>query len=301
MWTLWVALATAQNSVDDPTPWQDAAAAMPNGPAGCWEVVGEVAYGHDVGRWVRAQGDAVVYGRLVDGVWSTMTVHNAGHRTEDRNGLATTVYAHDHAVIPLFGFVEGGSIAISNKQVQVEISPDGNEPKNFLRSVLNSFSDAVEVATVRWDEGRAGRELNATRKAVKGNGWVDVSAFFPSGGTVPTELDVTAPTIPFGISRVSDATMSLRTVNGPTPGLPKAEAYRIEGKIFGLIPVSLRQTIRYRSVLPCAPSTPAAAQEPVVPPPPVVAPEPEIAPEILVVPEGQGVQETTTGTSPHSG
>src|SRR5690554_4018083 len=106
MWWLALGLAWAQPTEVDPHDvdrYAQQADRLLEGPAGCWELVGEAKWDWDAGRLGANRGSAVFAGRMTDGVWGEFYVRSLGQivRGRGKNASPTRHYANDLRFIPM--------------------------------------------------------------------------------------------------------------------------------------------------------------------------------------------------------
>jgi hypothetical protein len=291
MWTVLLGTSLAALfegvDVDDPGPWQDRAAALLQGPPGCWEVVGKASYQWSYGRFGLRQGEAGFAARFEDGTWSDLLVRSLGQVDADRDGASRT---YPHGEVPFApavgrarpmrvsaGWSAGGGTTL-------DVRPDGEQaPRNQIESLIDEIAGRVETAWSSWDVARDGVVLQRLVPIGDKAGAPEVrqTVFFPGGATLPTEIDLLASgRIDLGGASLNDVEVHVR---GKVHGgrlFPTAEAQVFRASaLLGLFTLESRRTVTYTSWRACPVPPPAA-------PPP--APVPEPAPEPTPVPEPEG-------------
>ncbi len=268
--------------LDDLDHWEGQAERFLDGPAGCWEVVGRVAWHWDAGRWGGSRGSAVFASRMRDGVWGPFHVEPLGEVVrERRSGVESLLYAYEPRWAPLFGQVDG-EIRVSNDprdrpDLPVEASDreaSGREegrrarrrsrggsdedppgPTNLLRRGLDRISGSRSVTSwTRWDEERGEVMLHRAFPidgAAVGKE-AEQTVRFPAGGP-PDAMDVAFPQWTQGTLprvRVTRAEAHLRARPAGGALFPSASSFKLDFRVLGF-PVSGAQSITYTSIRPC--------------------------------------------------
>jgi hypothetical protein len=237
--------------IDDPAPWDHAADALIDGPAGCWEVVGRASWDHDFGRLGGTRGDAVFAGRLVDGVWGKMTIWPQGEIVDRKGEDSAEQFGEEPRFSPMIGRVRGLAVRLDgDRDLSVTRSTDeAIEAVNTVRDLMDSLTADVETVDAAWDADADGVKL--TRLAESRGADVRTEVLFPGGGLVPARWDVTIDgPLHKGLVKVSDFAVHLRGRVVGDQVLPDAEAVRLELHLAAFT-VTARQTIVYTSVEEC--------------------------------------------------
>lgn len=250
MW--WLATAAlagppSPEALEDPYEWVEAADTLLHGPPGCWEVVGEAVWNHDLGQFGFTRGSAVFVGRLVDGVWSELTISSLGEEWKEFREPERFGYRDgEQAFLPLLG-------------QHPDADDEGNtQPENIVEEVLRELSGNAEYAWATWDAERDAVVLTRVVPiAERANApEVTMTVTFPRGGTVASHALVTFPerfvVHPMPPVVIRNARVELRGKQVGDAMFPSAEAYSAELRVLGFR-FNSAQTIRYRNVVRCQP------------------------------------------------
>ncbi|MEN0064768.1 MAG: hypothetical protein AAGA48_21665 [Myxococcota bacterium] len=199
MWALLmatVATASAPPNIrlDDIEKWENAAEQLLDMPPGCWEWVGQASWDWHTGKYGKTRGDAVFAGKTVDGQWGEIALQPLGE-LQQRNARdrEQRVYADKARFVPMVGRLPGGRVVVAGDDDDAGTVED-TEALNVLRQVLSRIGGEAFTSWAEWDEARGGVVLNrAIPLASNRKEEVKVQIFFPSGGDVPSLLDVRFP------------------------------------------------------------------------------------------------------------
>ena len=237
-----VALAGAPPNLEDIDTWEVAAGRLIDGPAGCWEVVGEASWNYEIGKHRSARGDAVFVGRLVAGIWTDIHIEPLGEDVVSRDAPKQRRIYHDvQRFIPLIG----------------RVSPLGeeaeDEPRNQLRAALEELEHRTQSSWITTEEGRV--QLHRAIP-IRGKKSARITTDFGPESDAPTAWDAAFPSgfrvpnqkLPITIS---DAEIHLRGRPSGESVFPTAEAYRFTLRMLGFR-LQASQTVSYRRFTACA-------------------------------------------------
>ena len=267
MW-LFLAAAVASATVpadvdlDDLDGWEASAEAILDGPAGCWEIVGQATWDWDVGRFGASRGDAVFAGRLEDGVWSAFHIESLGEVVRDRGKEAEEVhqYGDEPRFAPLVGNLNGSRVRVSSSDEahpeEEASAAESSAPGNLLRNVLDDLGGEVDTSWTQWDDTASGVVLHRSMATGSGANAPEarVEVFFPGGEALPVSLDVTFPERfyrgTFPRWRVEDAVVHVRGRASHGTVFPTSESFRFD---FGVLGFQFHgaQTIVYKNATRC--------------------------------------------------
>ncbi len=241
------AASPARVDARDATPWLDAWSTLLDGPAGCWEVLGEMSWSYRFGRFEQRQGDATFLAILDGGDWRDAEIRSLGEELSRPGRITVLHYPHGQLrLLPLFGRMprpEG----------------DGNDVDlraNVLSTVLGELTDGAATAYATWDDAR-GAVILHRELALAGGGSATVDVTFPDGGSLPTALDLTFPEafrVPQRrIIKVTSASARLRATADGDDLFPTAETMRFTVSALG-ITGEAAHTIRYTTFRKCGAS-----------------------------------------------
>lgn len=256
--------------------WEAQAAALLDGPTGCWEFTGSVhlaASGYvPASRWTRPdRHDHHLRGpftaRFEGGQWRsfeyTLTPDEQSESDED----------FEMQVWPLLGRSPeggigggepppeaGGSVSVGTDGVAVKAQ--GKAAVNTLRRVLDEIDPATATAYAQWDERLDGVKVFQDFPLQEGRG-SDVITFatgIPQGGALATTLDVTFPSrvrVGEGLVKATifDAQGHVRTQVADGVVLPVLESLSMGVGALGFT-VGYEQQLRYETARPCAAPAP---------------------------------------------
>jgi len=276
-----LAFAQPPDGVDpeDIDHWSIAAEAVLDGPAGCWEVVGEATWNWDFGRFGANRGSAAFVSRFEGGEWGRFHLEPLGEIARGRGRFAkegTVAYDRSEAkFVPLIGKLQGGSVTVSSAEDPddegVELEEDSTV--NVLREVLDRIGGESESTWAQWDEVERAMVLERMVPIGKSNKEARISSRFPEGRDVPAQVDVVLPErVAYGILpriTIQDASVKLRGRDHRGSFFPTAETVHYEASVLGFR-FSGDQTIVYRKMKRCpvdaaptpASPTPAASPAP---------------------------------------
>ena len=258
MWALASALALAAPppnvDLEDIDMWEDAAERLLDLPTGCWEWVGQASWDWRTGRY-STRGDAVFAGKTDNGLWGEVHLQPLGELLEDRRGNVARVYERRQArFTPLVGKLRGGRMVVAGDE-QGRALVEGAEAVNVLRNAIRRISGDAFTSWAAWDDARGGVVLNRSIPLAAGRAEeIDVAIFFPSGGPVPSYLDVTFPA-KFRTGRwpgwsVRDAEVHVRGLIRGNVVYPSSEAFRFDYRFLGF-KYHGAQTVVYKRITRC--------------------------------------------------
>ena len=260
--------------LEDVTGWSKAADALLDGPPGCYELVGRATWAWDLGRFGFNRGDAVVVGRLHDGVWSGLRAVTLGEASREGRGPVERTYSDELRVVPLLGRIERSNRRSRRNRDDGDAPTGSAEAVNVVRRALDEVTGEVEVAWATWEAAADAVVLHRSVAVGAGNPAPDavLHTRFPDGARGPDALDVVFPerwrTTSFPSATITGSSVQVRAqLVGGVP-FPKSEAVKMTAAILGF-QFSGAQTIAWRSVVPCAEGARRAAP----PPTPVDPPE----------------------------
>ncbi len=275
-WWMSVALAASPEGVDldDISRWREGIAALGDGPAGCWDMRGDVAVrvaflaAPDRFSSLGVREFAVAgpfTGRLSDGVWKDLEADFA--LVDPPKDVEPGEI--DLPVVPLVGRSvqesedgEGFTLSVDASDGNMDVAADayGSQAMSLLRSAIEDWGSNVSTSYARWNEERGGVEwvefvpIHADEKR---SPEVEVTAFFPGGAPLPLELDAVWPrTIkirPDGsIFRVTikDAQMHVRSEVAAELLFPVVESASLILGFMGFT-IGYEQKLTYRQASPC--------------------------------------------------
>lgn len=282
IWALapWLAIAGPPPKVDleDIDKWENAAETLLDLPRGCWEWVGQASWDWDTGKY-STRGDAIFAGKTDDGVWGDVHLQPLGELLQDRRGNVARVYEHNEArFTPLVGRLLGGRIVVGPIEGEngAELA-DGAEAVNVLRQAIRRVSGDAFVSWAEWSDERGGVVLNrAIPLAVGRAEEIEVKIFFPSGGDVPSYLDVRFPA-KFKAGKwprwtVRDAEVHVRGLIRGSVVYPSSEAFKFKYRFLGR-KRHAAQTVVYKRITRCP--APPKSESIAMPEIPVPKPAPE--------------------------
>jgi hypothetical protein len=242
--------------LDETSGWSAAAERLLDGPPGCYEVVGRATWAWDLGQFGFNRGDAVIVGRLHDGVWSGLKAVSLGEVARERKAPATHTYPDELRVRPLLGRLERSRSRRSSKGG--DEAPTGSlQAVNLLRAALDDVTGDVEVVWATWEPTADAVVLHRSMGVGKGkDDEAVVRTRFPGGGLAPDALEVAFPE-----KWKADAGMVSAAITGSRVqvraevvggvAFPRSEAVQMTASALGFT-FSGAQTIAYRSFVPCA-------------------------------------------------
>lgn len=250
----------AHVDLDDLDRWERSAETVLDGPAGCWEIVGQATWDWDIGRFGANRGDAVFAGRLQDGVWSELHVVSLGELARDAGKRAQEVqqYAQEARFAPLVGKLHGRRVRVTTRDDAELLS---ETPTNLVRNAMNELGGSVDTSWTQWDEAR--QDVILHRSVPIGSGSrapeARVEVRFPGGEDLPASLDVVFPdkfyrgTLPRW--RIEHAEVHVRGRVSQGTVFPTSEAFRFD---FGFLGFTFHgaQTIVYKSAVRCKVTAP---------------------------------------------
>ncbi len=253
--------------------WDAGARAALDGPPGCWEVVGRATWDYDAGRFGSSQGDAVFFGRLVDGVWVDVRVSPLGELARERSEEASLIFSSEPRFVPLLGqigpasFYDPGDGAPpdaddddrgSKRREAKDPEPEG--PENVIEQVFAELEGGAETVWASWRE--ATRSVEVVRVVPLGKGAqapvAEVRVRFPEGGTEPDRVDISfPPQFMVGDGPVRARVEGARVEASVRPladgaSFPTAEAYSFTASVLGL-QFTGAQSVKYTNAVRCSP------------------------------------------------
>lgn len=219
--------------------------ALIDGPVGCYEVVGHVAWNHQLGRFGSTRGSAVLAGRLEDGIWGPFTLFPLGEVDE----AAVRTYVKSERFTPLTGRVRRLAVRIVDRSLEVTRHYDEDvaavaTARDVLEQLRGDRASTLEASiasgvTTLVETVHVGRRATGAR----------VEATFREGVPQRWSLTLERPYVhdPLGLARVTDLEVE---VLGTDAGLPLAERAMFALSLAGLR-ATAAQTIHWRSVTPC--------------------------------------------------
>lgn len=242
--------------LDETAGWSAAAERLLDGPPGCYEVVGRATWAWDLGQFGFNRGDAVLVGRLHDGVWSGLKALSLGEVARERKAAATHTYPDELRVRPLLGRLERTGSRRKSKGGDDE-QTGSLQAVNLLRAALDDVTGEAEAVWATWEPTADAVVLH--RSMGVGEGKDDeavVRARFPGGGLAPDALEITFPDkwkadagmVTASVTR-SKVQIRAEVVGGVA--FPRSEAVQMTASALGFT-FSGAQTIAYRSFVPCA-------------------------------------------------
>ncbi|MBX2800558.1 MAG: hypothetical protein KTR31_22960 [Myxococcales bacterium] len=279
--------------LDDIDHWEQAAEEILDLPRGCWEWVGQASWDWRTGPFT-SRGDAVFAGKTDNGIWGEVHLQPLGELLQDRRGTTTRVFEHEDArFAPLVGRLRGGRVVVSGDEDGAAMV-EGAEAINVLRSALHRIGGDAFTSWAEWDGARGGVVLHRSIPLAKGRAEeIDVSIFFPSGGDVPSLLDVNFP-VKFRTGKwprsrtVRDAEVHVRGLVRGNVVYPSSEAFRFEYRVLGFR-YHGAQTVVYKRISRCEIDSQG---RPVATPAPLVAPVPKPEQDDSVTADAETVEET---------
>ena len=274
MWALALPFATALSAVppnvdlNDIDHWESAAEEILDLPGGCWEWVGQASWDWRTNR-TTTRGDAVFAGRTDSGIWGEVHLQPLGEELVDRRGTTARVYEREKArFVPLVGRMRGGRMVVAGDDEGAE-EVKAEEPINVLRSALRRIGGDAFTSWAEWDDARGGVVLNRSIPLAEGRAEeIEVAIFFPSGGDVPSLLDVRFP-VRFSTGRwplkrtVRDAEVHVRGLIRGNVVYPSSEAFRFKYRFLGS-GYHGAQTVVYKRITRCS-MAPVPSQQLVMP------------------------------------
>ncbi len=262
--------APTRELLDDIPRWEDGQDALLDGPAGCWDLQGDVKQVMTLHQppdfFSSARNESfpmtgTIRGRLVDGIWTGELVQDVkadGHELE----LEVPVY-------PLFGSRPENEVKTDNQELSISIG-DGStkmsgsigQSVNILREAVDAFSGSVETSLAQWDEEqKAVLLLREMPLSDNDNRRIEVTVRFPDGQATADRVDVVWPKLvkvgewPFKV-KLRDAQM--HAVGHPHGDimLPWAESLSLVAGAMGYT-VGFEQTVTWRKATPCDVGPPA--------------------------------------------
>ncbi|MEZ4235408.1 MAG: hypothetical protein R3F59_04455 [Myxococcota bacterium] len=256
--------------LDDLDRWETLAGRALDGPAGCWDLEGDVA--------LRQTGFAAPsLFRRADRAESTFggTFHgrlDGGRWTSFEYTLARTSGSEDSTELeaPLWPMVGRIDPSVPHRIVPDEEAPSSSlrveggsgEGMNLLRHTLDLIDPATSTATAEWRDSEASvRVLQDVPVDDAANADVlAVSTRFPGGGDQATDVDVVFPRRMRGGTRllrvtVYDAQFHLRAQRVGERVLPAKESVSLGLSVLGFT-IGYEQALTYRRATPCAPAEP---------------------------------------------
>jgi hypothetical protein len=263
-WMTTMALAAQPAGVDlnDLDAWEVAAERIIDLPDGCWEWVGQASWDWDVGRWGKSQGDAAFAGKTVDGVWGEVALQPLGELRRERRGTEARVYSDEPRFAPLVGKLHGARITVArdadDQDEEARAVEENVEAVNVLRRALDRIAADAFTSSAEWDDARGGVVLHRSIPLAEGRSEeIAFDVFFPSGGTIPSQVDLMFPAR-FATGKlprwtIRDAEVHLRGVVKGDAVFPSSEAFRFD---FGFLGFRFHgaQTIVYKRIRRCQPT-----------------------------------------------
>lgn len=258
--------------LEDIDKWEDAAEALLDLPRGCWEWVGQASWDWNTGKY-SSRGDAIFAGKTNDGLWGEVHLQPLGEVLEDRRGNVARIYEHDEArFTPLVGRLVGGRITVGDDLENSDELLDGAEAVNVLREAIRRIGGDAFVSWAEWSDERGGVVLNrAIPLAIGRAEEIEVKIFFPSGGDVPSYLDVRFPR-KFKAGKwprwtVRDAEVHVRGLIRGNVVYPSSEAFKFKYRFLGRRHHGA-QTVVYKRISRCPVPKDQTVVMPEVPAPP---------------------------------
>lgn len=236
---------------DDPSAWSAAADRLPRGPAGCYEVVGLASWDHDLGRAGAWRGQAVVAGRIRDGVWGRLKLWPKGEIIDKPGAPDVPVYGKDLRFTPLVGQVRNLRVSLQDGELRVDRSVDPRiDPVNTVMDVVGKLTKGVQTEWItREPEGVV---LHRVGEAGRREAEVQVTARFEGDAPVSWDLDLVGTYVHPGWipAKVEDLRVRMRGRVEGGEVLPVSESLDFRLKL-PLWTITVSQSIEYTSVVPC--------------------------------------------------
>lgn len=258
MWALAPALALASVppniDLEDIDRWETAAEYILDLPQGCWEWVGQASWDWETGKF-NSRGDAVFAGKTNNGLWGEVHLQPLGELLSEPRGTANHVYERQNArFAPLVGRLHGGRVIVSGDEEAQTLAEEA-EAINVLRSALERISGDAFTSWAEWDDARGGVVLNRAIPLAEGRSEeILVAIYFPSGGEVPSLLDVTFPakfrTGKWPGFSVRDAEVHVRGLIRGSYVYPSSEAFKFDYRFLGFR-YHGAQTVVYKRISRC--------------------------------------------------